>query len=103
MSEARCLGAPLELFVPREAEQTPPPPEVLAYCDPCPVAAECLAWALRWRGTVGYFGGTSTRQRRALWRPRPRLRCPACHGRELVELDGVQVCGGCARSWRAAS
>ena len=103
MNGARCAGAPVSLFVP-DTELDRPPPEVLAYCTPCPVAADCLAWALRWPATVGYFAGTSTRQRRSLRRPRGRLHCPLCgEASTVVEVDGGdQVCRRCAVSWRAA-
>src|SRR5271154_4694377 len=39
-------------------------------CEGCPVKAECLAFALEHRITVGIWGGVSERQRRTM---RPRL------------------------------
>jgi WhiB family transcriptional regulator, redox-sensing transcriptional regulator len=100
MARARCAGAPLAQFVPDD-EQPKPPADVLAYCAPCPVAGDCLDWALEYR-EVGYWGGTSTHQRRQLKRPRQRVACPKCRGVLVVPVAGAQVCVPCAVSWRAA-
>jgi WhiB family transcriptional regulator, redox-sensing transcriptional regulator len=101
MREAACLGAPLGLFVP-DAEAPRPPPGVLAYCDRCPVADRCLAWALAW-DEVGYWGGTSSRERRQLRRPRLRVGCPrGCGPHAVVPLGQAhQACLACAVSWPA--
>lgn len=108
MVEARCRGAPLQLFVPddevaRDGPGRPapsPPPEVLAYCRPCPVRDRCLAWALAFE-EQGYWGGTTTAQRRQLARPRRRLGCPLGCGPGGVVLLGLQlqVCVACGVSW----
>ena len=99
MREAACLGAPIGLFVP-DTEARRPPPEVLAYCDPCPVRARCLDHALAY-SEEGYWGGTSGRERRALDRPRVRRGCPLCrdpHG--VVPLGQAhQLCLACSVSW----
>jgi Transcription factor WhiB len=100
MARARCAGAPLELFVP-EQEQWVPPPEVLAYCDLCPVQGACLDWALAYR-EHGYWSGTSTDQRRQLHRPRTRATCPKCRGVLVIPVQRAQVCVPCGLSWRAA-
>jgi hypothetical protein len=116
MSQARCRGAPLELFIsPGDEPDEPwaPTAAALASCLPCPVRGECLAWALLF-DEVGTWGGTSTHQRRQLRRPRSRLACPVCRSRQVVAASGrrrtwggpapaLEVCLACALSWRAAS
>lgn len=37
-----------------------------AICDSCPVAAECLTWALETGQDAGIWGGTTPSERRAL-------------------------------------
>src|SRR5262245_54702162 len=94
---AGCQGAPLALFVP-DTEADRPPPEVLAYCDPCPVQAECLQAG---QGEDGYWGGTSPRERRSLNRPRLRVGCPrGCGPHGVVPLGPThQLCLACSVSW----
>lgn len=95
---AQCRGAPLPLFVP-DTEADQPPPGVLAYCDPCAVRDRCLAHALTY-GEQGYWGGTSSRQRRQLIRPRRRVGCPLCRDpAAVVPLGDHQVCLACSVSW----
>lgn len=107
MKRAACAGAPLEWFVDEASgtrtEPWLPRPEALACCEVCPVAGACLDEALR-DGLVGCWGGTSTKVRVQLHRPRRRLTCPKCKRAGLVvPLEGeAQACISCAVSWRAA-
>jgi Transcription factor WhiB len=107
MAAAACAGKPLAWFVDQDAgtrdESWLPPAEALACCEVCPVAGDCLDEALRDQ-LVGCWGGTSTKVRRQLHRPRKRLACPKCREPGLVvPLEGdTQACIGCAVSWRAA-
>lgn len=96
--QARCAGAPLALFIP-EQEADRPPAAVLAYCDPCPVRDRCLAHALTY-DEAGYWGGTSSMERRQLVRPRRRAGCPrGCGPTGVVPLGAHQVCLACSVSW----
>lgn len=67
---AACLGEDPELFFPVGTSG----PALLqiagakAVCARCPVAAECLAWALRSGQEAGVWGGLSEGERRALKR-----------------------------------
>lgn len=71
------------------------------WCNMCPVRTECLAYALLYRMS-GYWGGTSTVERKLLGYARNRVRCPVCKNKALVTTtEGHEVCQGCAISWRA--
>lgn len=107
--EALCGGARPEQFTP-----TVETPEGLAkvrsrYCDHCPVMETCLNSAII-HNDAGYWGGTTTAQRRAMRRTRSRSKCPLCGSPNLVRVphgtnDGedipYEVCLSCAASWKA--
>lgn len=75
MVDARCRDMPhkesLVVFFPEKGQNTR---EAKKIClggqntEPCPVQAECLAYALSFEpeGVVGIFGGTTPQERRAL-------------------------------------
>jgi WhiB family transcriptional regulator, redox-sensing transcriptional regulator len=69
---AACRGVPVETFFPERGASLEP---ALRYCRPCPVRAECLAYARRAGGDKvlqGVWGGVSTRGRRPGYRRRLR-------------------------------
>ncbi len=113
---AACRSAPLTLFVsasegtdnldpargPVDDEEWIPPAAALAFCQRCPVLAECLAWAVAY-GEWGTWGGTSRHQRRQLRRPRPRRACTVCASTGIIVLGRVGVCASCGMSWRTAA
>lgn len=71
---AACRDEDPELFFP-VSEQGPgarQAAEAKAVCSQCPVAAECLAWALETGQDNGVWGGTSEAERRALQRREDR-------------------------------
>ena len=81
-------------------------------CEACPVADECLEWALRNREAYGVFGGRSESQRKTLraemsLRTSPRHRGPIIHGtawgqyRRCVAENG-KACDRC-RLWLSQS
>ena len=72
-----CQGSDFNAFFPERGQTVPV--EVQAMCDRCPVALECLLWAMRMREN-GYWGGTTDRMRRVMRRPRQRAKCPVCEG-----------------------
>jgi hypothetical protein len=97
--DALCNGAPLETFVPDkedeaglEAAQT--------YCNPCPVRATCLRYALTY-GQRGYWGGTDTAERRRLKAKKNRAKCPSCESRRVVDMEESMdaLCLACGVSW----
>jgi hypothetical protein len=74
-----------------------------AWCNACPVRTECLAYALLYRMS-GYWGGTSTAERRLLGYARNRVRCPVCKSKALVKTpEGHEICQACGVSWTSAS
>lgn len=77
--QAACRGVPdPDLFFPAKGESTA---EAKAVCAGCPVRAECLDYALRWRIDHGIWGGLSTRERQRIERGRPGPKpLPAPHG-----------------------
>lgn len=68
MRGAACRGMDAELFFPHLGENTAP---AKAVCAGCPVACDCLAYALENRDTYGIWGGKSERERRVLRRQMP--------------------------------
>ena len=83
--QAACTGMPIEVFFPKEGLSYKRGKKV---CAACPVADDCLAWALSFPAVldqVGLFGGMSPRGRKDL---REALaRTPA--NRDLVVPDGL--------------
>lgn len=77
---AACRGVDPELFFPVSTRG--PAQEDVAeakrVCARCPVAAECLAWALRAGESAGIWGGTTPEERRYL-RLKPLPAAPAWH------------------------
>lgn len=80
-NQAACQGSDPDLWFPERGASTR---EALTTCRACPVRAECLAYALRWKIDWGVWGGTTVHQRtiirsqgRGLTRPR---KLPAAHG-----------------------
>lgn len=59
-AEALCAQVDPELFFP---EQGFPSHHARAVCARCPVATECLDWALTHHERHGIWGGTTARQR----------------------------------------
>lgn len=59
------------MFFPAPSE---PADAAIALCRTCPVQGSCLAWALESGDLHGVWGGTTTRERRAMvvvWRTGP--------------------------------
>jgi hypothetical protein len=67
-------------------------------CGACPVAVECLAYALS-TDSHGIWAATNKAQRNALLRRRSRARCPVCRRTEPVDLSAIQICIWCGASW----
>jgi hypothetical protein len=76
---AACRGADIDLFFP---ERGRPATEAKAICSQCPVASECLAYAVTHRIKEGIWGGTTEIDRRRLYRRAPYRagRPPSPHG-----------------------
>jgi len=66
MIEAACRDADVNLFFPSPGNQSNR--EAVAYCQRCPVKAECLDYALQFphRDLPGIWGGLNENQRNAL-------------------------------------
>ena len=64
-SQARCRGFGTDAFVPRHGSTAG---AARAVCRQCPVAEECLAYALDEPELLGVWGGTTERERRAIRR-----------------------------------
>jgi WhiB family redox-sensing transcriptional regulator len=69
MTEAVCRGADPELFHPGRG-RTIDNATAKAICAACPVANDCLEYALDAGIEHGIWGGTSERQRRVMRRQR---------------------------------
>jgi WhiB family transcriptional regulator, redox-sensing transcriptional regulator len=65
---AACAGYPNELFFPGGDPNPRVIDRVLAVCSICPVAADCLEYALETNQRSGIWGGTTEDERRSLRR-----------------------------------
>jgi transcription factor WhiB len=93
-TNARCRTWPPEDFF---LEQIPA--EVAEQCcDPCPIRIACFEWADR-RGELGFWGGTTEKQREAMTSGVRRTKCPVCAAPAPFRLADEQVCGFCGMSW----
>ena len=72
--------------------------EAQTVCRTCDVRTQCLAWAML-HGAEGYWGGTTTYQRKQLIRVRTRAKCPLCQSTSLVYTDPHELCLACGISW----
>lgn len=101
MERGACRGADFTIFFTGDDvyEEAPyPSPEAEAYCNICPVRADCLAWALE-HHEEGVWGGTTTYQRRQLGRKQERTVCPGCSSDALVVEGQAELCLACGVSW----
>lgn len=62
LSGAACAGDTQFDWIPA-AETDTVPAGMAVLCNACPARSECLAWAVSW-DAEGYWGGTTTAQRR---------------------------------------
>lgn len=98
--EALCNGLPMEGFVP-DKEDEAGLEAAREHCNPCPVRAVCLRYALTY-GLRGYWGGTDTSERRRLKAKKNRAKCPSCESRRVVDMgEGSKdaLCIACGLSW----
>lgn len=99
VDDALCAQVDPEIFFPekggstREAKQT---------CARCPVAAQCLDYALANGESYGLWGGTSERERRALTGRTRLVTCVECGTRfEVARSDNRRYCSdGCRTAAR---
>ena len=99
--------ADLMFFPPRENEAAAEAAGRIA-CNLCPVAADCLRYALVHR-TTGVWAGTTTDARTRMLKTRTRVKCPVCHALEpVVRIENRsgrqvawQICLHCGASWQA--
>ena len=69
--QAACLGLPLDLFFPKQRSDDESVPDAIrAVCSGCPVAMECLEFALSMDSNVGIWAATTPKQREAIRRYR---------------------------------
>lgn len=61
MNKAACRGANTNMFYPNPGEPSTPARQI---CDTCPVAVECLEYAINNGERYGIWGGTPVRKRR---------------------------------------
>lgn len=62
--DSACIGAPEEVFFPERGRPSKNPP-YLKFCGSCPVAQECLEWAVVHQAE-GIWGGTTERERKTI-------------------------------------
>jgi WhiB family redox-sensing transcriptional regulator len=67
MAEGNCAHKPPSLFFPSDGVGVE---KAKTVCEECPVATQCLEYAIQNRIDHGVWGGTSERQRRRIIRAR---------------------------------
>lgn len=67
--DAACQGADTTVFFPASDNNAGP---AKAICDTCPVAVECLEWAIETRQPDGVWGGMTAQERHRLVRRRQK-------------------------------
>jgi WhiB family redox-sensing transcriptional regulator len=88
---ANCKGQDPELFFPEKGEKRRTK-IAKTFCEPCPVKARCLEFALE-TDSVGVFGGTTTRERASMQaylhtpRKNRHLRNPLSSPNHEAEID----------------
>lgn len=97
MAAAACIDHDPELFFPEQGGTTRP---AKAICDLCPVKAECLDYALRWRIKFGVWGGATTFERSKMRKP-PQIVVMPEHGTTARYARGCK-CAGCMAANRLA-
>jgi WhiB family redox-sensing transcriptional regulator len=94
--DALCLGADGEMWF--EAV----PVAAVRICRQCPVAAECLGYALARPDLDGVWGGTTPKERKRLRRTaRPPVECPVCQ--RMVSGYPGQLAAHLRRNHRSSS
>lgn len=105
---AACHGLPVDLFFPSYGRMkayttAKPPPEIQRICDLCPVAGDCLTWALR-NHEIGIWGGTTEGQRVQILKSRLRVTCIRCGSRDIISAPRpdtrLAICFACGLSWK---
>ena len=66
MKDAACKGQPTSVFFPLKAHS--PPPTVRELCAGCPVADQCLVYAVTMNARHGVWGGLVPKERRRVRR-----------------------------------
>lgn len=97
MSDGACIDHDPEMFFPEQGGTTRP---AKAICDLCPVKAECLDYALRWRIKFGVWGGATTLERSKMKKPPKTVVLPE-HGTTARFARGC-LCGPCHAEGRRA-
>lgn len=94
---AQCADADFD-FVP--ADENPEGLEKVraTWCNFCDVRSECLLYALLYN-QHGYWGGTTTSERRKLSKRRDRAKCPSCASKAVIKTKGHEICQSCGISW----
>jgi len=98
----RCVGSKDERFLLEDPGQRWPDTEIALICALCPVAVQCLAYALTEEandGELGIWGGTTPYQRRQLKADRARKSCPRCEASAIVMAGRGEICLSCGVSW----
>jgi len=98
----RCFASGDDRFLLEDSGQRWPDPDVALSCALCPVAVQCLAYALANEsdeGELGIWGGTTPYQRRQLKADRARKRCPRCEATAIVPAGRGEICLSCGVSW----
>lgn len=102
MEHAECKGTDPELFHPHRGEMGALR-SAQRVCSECPVASECLEWALIVPDTRGVWGGLSEDARARMRRARGLTQntCAICGHPFTRRADRQGTCGAieCKRQW----
>lgn len=92
--QAACRGMDTNLFFPERGHNATD--EVKAACASCPVAQQCLDYAMALGDRFGIWGGTSDKQRRVIRRTDWH---GTASGYRMHHLEGTQPCERCRAAY----
>ena len=87
MADGNCASRPPSMFFPSDGVGVEHAKKI---CEDCPVASQCLEYAIENRIDHGVWGGTSERQRRRIVRARAEA-AKAGQGRRRGDRDSAAV------------
>ena len=92
LSEALCAQVDTEIFFPKQGQSSA---RAKSICSTCPVAVECLRYALDTRQQEGIWGGLSPRERQSLRRHKKPINHGTMSGCQTHYRRGEPPCDPC--------
>lgn len=90
--QASCIGVDPELWFPEgETHVISRGKQAKAICRGCPVAQQCLEWALTTEQRFGIWGGLNATERNKLRRQKQAAMVRTCKNGHLMDSDNIRL------------